>query len=179
MRALLAVLAIGVIAVPAMPDSNAAPERVAINRNEKAAGSLRDRVLTLRLELREGEWHPDGAGTPGIRVYAFGEEGKPLQVPGPLVRIPQGTQVRATVRNRTTEKLYLFGFYDRPAATTPIELEPGAVREVAFTATAPGTFFYTALPTADGNFARAGLFSQTSGALIVEPPGRVRLRDRI
>lgn len=179
MRALLAVLAIGVIAVPAMPDSNAAPEQVAINRNEKAAGALRDGALTLRLELREGEWHPDGAGTPGIRVYAFGEEGKPLQVPGPLVRIPQGTQVRATVRNRTPEKLFLYGFYDRPTATTPVELEPGAVREVAFTATVPGTFFYSALPTSDGDFARAGLYSQMSGALIVDPPGRVRLRERI
>ena len=179
MRSILAVLAICVAAGPALPESRTALEQVAINRNEKAAGVLRDGVLTLRLEIREGEWHPDGAGTPGIKVYAFGEEGKPLQVPGPLVRIPRGTQVRTTLRNRTPEKLFLHGFYDRSAATTPIELEPGAVREVGFTATVPGTFFYSALPSSEGDFVRRGLYTQLSGALIVDPPGRARQAERI
>ena len=77
MRSVLAILGLCAAAGPAVPENPTAPEQVAINRNEKAAGVLRDGVLTLRLELREGEWHPDGPGTPGIKVYAFGEEEKP------------------------------------------------------------------------------------------------------
>ena len=40
-----------------------------------------------------GEWHPDGDADPGIVVPAFGEEGKPSLVPGPLVRVPEGTEI--------------------------------------------------------------------------------------
>ena len=47
-------------------------ERVVVNDNRAAGGTLRDGVLTLRLAAREGEWHPDGDAAPGIVVRAFG-----------------------------------------------------------------------------------------------------------
>ncbi|MGQ0650103.1 MAG: hypothetical protein ACT4P7_21340 [Gemmatimonadaceae bacterium] len=44
-------------------------ERIAINDNRIAAGTLRDGVLTVRLEARAGEWQPDReAGLSGAIV---------------------------------------------------------------------------------------------------------------
>src|SRR5215510_2452967 len=110
-------------------------ETIAINDNRTAAGSLQGTTLTVRLETREGEWHPDGDQDPGINVLAFALEGGPLQIPGPLIRVTEGTEVRAFVRNRfEKEPLVIHGMYTRPAATAPepIVIEPGQVREIRF-----------------------------------------------
>src|SRR6516165_11466349 len=64
---------------------------IGANDNRNPAGELRDGVLTLRLEMRKGNWHPEREDGETIPVYAFGEQGKPLQVPGPAVRVTQGT----------------------------------------------------------------------------------------
>jgi hypothetical protein len=48
-----------------------ATERVSINDNRVPAGTLRDGVLTLRLEVRDAEWHPDRESDPGVVVRAF------------------------------------------------------------------------------------------------------------
>src|SRR3954470_22831899 len=55
---------------------HAALARVAINDNRLPAGTLRAGVLTVDLEAREGEWHPDADSAPGLRVRAFAERGK-------------------------------------------------------------------------------------------------------
>jgi hypothetical protein len=49
-----------------------APDRATINDNRTPAGTLADGVLTIRLEIREAEWHPDGDGDQGLPVHAFG-----------------------------------------------------------------------------------------------------------
>src|SRR5262245_54109873 len=127
-------------------DHPPALETIAINDNRTAAGSLQGATLTVRLETREGEWHPDGDKDPGINVLAFALEGGPLQIPGPLIRVTEGTEVHAFVRNRfEKEPLIIHGMYTRPAATTapePITIEPGQVREIRFLAGAPGTYYY-------------------------------------
>ena len=92
-------------------------ERIALNDNRTAAGTLRDGVLTVRLEARTGEWHPDGDASPGIIVRAFAEEGKPSQIPGPLIRVPKGTEIHAFVRNSLGDStLVVHGLYTRGAA---------------------------------------------------------------
>ena len=60
--------------------------RIEANRNLSPAGQLRDGVLTLRLEIREGDWYPEAETGPSVVVQAFAEEGRTLQVPGPLTR---------------------------------------------------------------------------------------------
>src|SRR5581483_11491662 len=61
--------------------------------NVHSGGELKDGVLTIRLEIREGAWHPNDDNGDYLPVYAFGEEGHPLSIPGPLIRVTEGTQV--------------------------------------------------------------------------------------
>src|SRR5688572_7822678 len=44
------------------------PPRIHPNDNREPAGALEDGVLTLRLDAREGMWHPHGFDREGIRV---------------------------------------------------------------------------------------------------------------
>jgi hypothetical protein len=59
---------------------------VTANNNLLPAGVLKDGQLTLRLEVSKALWYPDRETDPAIALSAFGEEGKPPQIPGPLVR---------------------------------------------------------------------------------------------
>src|SRR5574338_441177 len=105
----------GVLA-PTPPTRHQTGERIAANDNRSPSGTLRDGVLTVRLEAREGDWYPAGNADPPITVRAFAEEGKPLQIPGPLLRVPRGTEVRAVIRNALRDSaLYVHGFYTRGA----------------------------------------------------------------
>src|SRR5262245_48826882 len=69
------------------------------NDNRTPAGSLKHGVLELQLELRPGRWYPEAEKGPYLDVYAFAEKGHALQSSGPLIRVPQGTKIHATVRN--------------------------------------------------------------------------------
>src|SRR5687768_12101211 len=124
-----------------------APERAAINDNRTAAGTLRDGVLAVDLDVREVDWRPDGDDAPGIVLLAFGERGKPASVPGPLLRAPEGTMVHAVVRNPLpVGTLVVRGLSTRGAAAAraddTVQVAPGATREVRFAAGSPGTYYY-------------------------------------
>ncbi len=152
-------------------------ERISINDNRRSAGALAAGVLTLRLEVREGEWRPDGDSAPAVVVRAFAEEGKALQVPGPLVRVPLGTTIRATVRNRLGDStLVIHGLAVADAdGKTPvgdtISVRPGEVREVEFVASTPGTYSYWATAEQAKSVGRSGRDSQLGGAIIVDDAG--------
>src|SRR5438132_6848435 len=90
----LAGLAAGCIA-PGKPDSTIHP-----NDNRRSAGTLKDGVLTLALEARAGSWQPEGSGGRSLdSLGAFAEAGRPLSTPGPLIRVPAGTEIRGTLHN--------------------------------------------------------------------------------
>ena len=172
----------------AVPIAAAAPngpaERIATNDNRTAGGTLKDGVLTIRFEARVGQWHPDGDGDPGIEVHAFGEQGKPLQIPGPLIRVPKGTEIRASIRNSLPDStLFVRGLYTRGnAGGDTIQIKPGEMREVRFTAGAPGTYYYWASTAAALPIGVRGRDSQLSGAFIVDSSSSVTLsttRDRV
>src|SRR4051812_3847061 len=145
-------------------------ERIAINDNRAGAGTLRDGVLTIRLEARLGDWRPDGDADPGITVAAFAEAGKPAQIPGPLIRAPTGTAIRVVVRNSLPDStLFVHGLYTRGArGSDTVQVKPGEVREVRFDAGAPGTYFYWATTSATAALGARGPVSQLNGAFIVD-----------
>jgi FtsP/CotA-like multicopper oxidase with cupredoxin domain len=166
------------------PSGHGAVEQVLISDNRAPAGTLRDGVLTIRLEARQGEWHPDGDREPGVVVEVFGEEGGPLQIPGPMIRVPEGTEIRAFVRNSLDgPNLVMHGLYDRAPsagpATDTVVVAAGAVREVRFRAGAEGNYYYWG-SIGRRNFAGVEVYTLLSGAFIVDARAAVSApRDRV
>ena len=164
------------------PGDSAVPrrvERIANHDNRVAAGTLRNGVLTLRLELREGRWYPDGDAARHEVVHAFAEAGKAATIPGPMIRVPEGTEVRITIRNTLDSSLVLYGLHARPGSPgDTVQVAPRSEREIRFTAGSAGTYYYWGSTTGRGMRALRGLDSQLSGALIVDAPG-ARTDDRV
>jgi FtsP/CotA-like multicopper oxidase with cupredoxin domain len=156
----------------AVPDAPAA----APNDNRAPAGTLRDGVLTLRLVAQRATWYPEGPEGCGVTLFAFAEEGKLAQIPGPLLRITVGTEVRVTVRNALQVPMAVWGLRDPRRANTG---EPLAGETVpadstgtfSFRASIPGTYYYWANPPE--NLAPVGpsaqIFGQMAGGFIVDP----------
>ncbi len=135
-----------------------------------------------------GEWHPDGDADSGVVVKALAVEGGPLQIPSPLIRVTEGTEIRAIVRNSLdADGLALHGLYSRPgkaSADDVVLIPPGETREIRFLAGSPGTYYYWGATAADTPLGqRSGRDSQLFGGLIVDPrdaqpePDRVLLID--
>jgi len=163
---------------PAAP-AGADAETIAANDNRRPAGRLEHGVLTLALEVRAGTLRPEEDGGPGIPALAFAEPGAPLQVPGPLIRVPQGTEIRVSLRNPLDSSLTVHGLGARPTPSdSGLVVRPGETREIRFRAAAPGTYYYWAALDGGAFLDRQWLDSQLTGALVVDPPG-VPADDRI
>ena len=63
------------------------------NSNQAPAGQWADGRLIVRLEAAMGEWSPEEHDGPSLKVAAFREEGWSLSTPGPLLRVPEGTEI--------------------------------------------------------------------------------------
>jgi manganese oxidase len=150
-----------------------ADPHIATSDNRHPAGRLEHGVLTVHLEARNGTWYPEGTKGMGLRVAAWAEEGKLLQNPGPLIRVPAGTEIRATVRNALPDRaMTVYGFGDRQAAPPDsFRLASGEAREVRFRAPAPGTYYYGATTGAQPFLLRRRDDSQLNGAIVVHAPG--------
>jgi FtsP/CotA-like multicopper oxidase with cupredoxin domain len=165
----------GLLAVLLICEVAAAQElpRIAANDNQVAGGILDGGVLRIRLEIREGLWFPEAEDGRSVVVQAFAEQGRPLQIPGPMLRVPQGTQIVATVRNRLREATaQVQGLQTRPAEKLePIAIPAGESREFRFRADVPGTYHYWASTTGGAMGQRLNVDAHLSGALIVDAPG--------
>ncbi|HSB74661.1 MAG TPA: hypothetical protein VLC12_03375, partial [Terriglobales bacterium] len=80
-----ATLLVGLAAAAVLASAGDSARLIETNQNHHPAGEFRNGILTLRLEVGKGIWHPESEDGPGVTVYAFGEVGHPLQNPGPLV----------------------------------------------------------------------------------------------
>jgi FtsP/CotA-like multicopper oxidase with cupredoxin domain len=163
------------------------------NANEVPAGQLESGVQVLRLEARESTWHPDRVPEKPVVVLAFSEEGRPPRIPGPLLRVPQGTEVRITVRNLIDPAAHVglppnrqrvpgttsiagpeLTVHGLRAGTVPddvIHIPAGETREVRFRADQPGTFHYWGAMSRRALEFRTGTDSQLSGVIVVDPAG--------
>lgn len=163
------------------PPPRPAPSDTVIvaNDNRRAAGQLERGVLTLRLAIRAGLLRPEEDDGPGIPALAFGEEGGPLQAPGPMLRVPLGTNIRIRVRNASDSVVFVYGLGARASGRdAALRLRPGEAREVRFVADRVGTYYYWAAMKAGGLETRAWYDSQLAGAFIVDPIG-ARTDDRV
>ncbi|HEX8946210.1 MAG TPA: multicopper oxidase domain-containing protein [Gemmatimonadaceae bacterium] len=155
-----------------------APETISPNDNRHTAGTLANGVLTIKLETRTGVWHPEGENGRAIEVAAWSEEGKALSTPGPVIRVPVGTEVHATVHNTFDQPLRVFGLGETRGLSDSVVVAPNATRSVQFKATTPGTYYYTG-KRADGPFGlRANDDTQLNGVIVVDP-ANTRPNDRV
>lgn len=174
----LASLLLGVAAVHRPPA--APPAAIELNDNRTPAGRLAHGVLTVALEARLGDWRPLGSDRPGVPIFAFGEAGKPLQDPGPLLRVRVGTEIRARVANRTDVPLVVHGLARRRVGLMDtLLIAPGATEEVRFVADAEGTYYYWASTRGEGFEERQYQDAHLNGALIVDPAGAAPKPDRV
>ncbi|MGB9072750.1 MAG: multicopper oxidase domain-containing protein [Terriglobales bacterium] len=163
----------------ALAQAPAADEIVA-NQNRIPAGKLEHGVLNVQLELRSGAWRPEAEDGPQLFVQAFGEAGRAAQIPGPMLRMPEGTTVHATVTNKLKMKATVYGLNTRPGdATTGVEIPAGESREFTFAAGAPGTYYYWARTTEPLKVGPLTIVrpvqadTHLNGAFIVDPAGPV------
>ncbi len=159
---------------------------IVANKNRTPAGKLDKGVLNIQLELREGAWHPEADDGPQLFVQAFGEAGRAAQIPGPLLRMTEGTRVHVTVANKLKIKGTVYGLNARPGNdTTGVAIPAGETRDFTFAAGAPGTYYYWARTTEPTKFAGFTVVqpmwadAHLNGAFIVDPAGPAAAADRI
>jgi len=134
--------------------------------------------VTVRLVVDRARWFPGAANGPSVIVEAFSEERKAPQIPAPLIRVPAGTHIVATVRNALPDStVTVHGLHTRPAAAWgTVRLAPGETHTVGFTAGEPGTYSYFATI---GRVAFPDVERETAaGAFIVDSVG-ARADDRV
>jgi len=159
---------------------------IAANQNRNPAGRFEAGVLTLHLELRKGVWRPDTddngvtseqtENPDGIETYAFAEAGHELQIPGPLIRVPQDTELHVTVHNPLAATIFVHGLEQHPGNEKDfVQLAPGETKELRFSSGTPGSYLYWATTSAEIPVDTDG---PMAGAFIVDPPN-VRADDRV
>jgi len=168
-------LLLATFGLTAQPSPDTASSAILANSNRVPAGKLENGILTLHLLLQKGDWYPEADTGPSMKVYAFAEEGKEPQIPGPLIRVPAGTQIEITLHNLLSAPAIVHGLHLHPGETTDaVQVPPGEVRELRFFAGVPGTYQYWA--SAGGDLNRGRPYredSQLAGAFVVDPPGTV------
>jgi FtsP/CotA-like multicopper oxidase with cupredoxin domain len=162
-----------------LPAAAAPLEPVAANDNRTPAGALSGGVLTLNLRASRGTWHPEGEKGRAIVIEALGESAASLSAPAPLIRVPEGTTIAATIRNELPHALRIHGLCEKAAETcAAIDVPAGETRAVRFESGQAGTYHYWATTTGMPQQFRAVDDAQLSGAFIVDPPGAPR-DDRV
>ena len=141
------------------------------NDNRVAAGRLESGTLTLALELRETIWTPGGPRGRAIPVFAFAEAGKESSIPGPLIRVPAGTNMHMLVHNLLDRRAVVHGLHDHDGLPDSVVLAAGEERTITFRAVTPGTQFYWARTQSVGRVIGRHEDSQLVGGFIVDAAG--------
>jgi FtsP/CotA-like multicopper oxidase with cupredoxin domain len=156
------------------------PKRVATNDNRRPAGILRDGKLELKLDIVKAQWFPEAETGPSVLMQAFAEEGRAPEIPGPMIRVPEGTEIRIALHNSLDAEVIVHGLHTRPTMTDDVvNIPAGGTREVTFQSGSPGTYFYWATSSRKPLVYRDGKDSQLSGAIIVDPRSDPPSKDRI
>jgi len=153
---------------------------IVANENRVAAGEAIGKTVRISLVARMGLWYPDGSGTLGIPIAAFGEVGKPLAFPGPLLRVPAGTTIELRVRNALSDRtLRIHGLVVDSLGDHPLVVPRGETRTIRFRRNAPGTYGYWTADERDSFRSQFDADAALVGAIAVDDPHRPRPDDRV
>jgi len=156
-----------------LPKPDAAVARATVHQNRVPAGRLTGRTLRIGIDIVESAWRPEGVDDPEVPILAFAEPGRTPTVPGPLIRVPQGTEVVVMLRNRSDSALVIGGL--RPGTPDDtVHLARGASREVRLRLSSAGTYHYWGAFAGTGMLDRFWKDSQLNGAIVVDAPGASR-----
>jgi FtsP/CotA-like multicopper oxidase with cupredoxin domain len=142
------------------------------NDNRVPAGVRRAGVLELSLVARTATWHPTPRVDSAVTVQVFAEEGRAPRIPGPLIRVTEGTEVRVRLRNAIGDSALVV--HGLRAGTTPddtVQVGPRGTRTVTFRAGTPGTYLYWGTTTRSAVHDRPWRDSQLAGAIVVDRRG--------
>lgn len=157
--------------IAATPTAGNIADVVVPNDNRVPAGRLSNGVLTVRLEARLATWRPERSRGPIITTAAFAVEGQRLNIPGPLLRVPAGTEIRATVRNSLLHPMWLYGMGSKRGIGDSVAIAAGAVQTITFRVGEPGAYYYVARTTSKSVVNRNSDDSQLGGLIIVDSAG--------
>ena len=181
-RSRLVILAVVSVMPACIPSVATAQATAVANDNRVAAGRLIGRRLELELEAREVRWSPEGTHGVTVPVYAFAVANRTASVPGPMIRVPEGTTIDVAVRNTLGKAVHVRGLRDHAnGGTDSVVIGPGERRAWRFKATTAGTYYYWGrtdpLPAYPGP--GRGRDGTLVGALIVDSAGARPSRDRV
>jgi FtsP/CotA-like multicopper oxidase with cupredoxin domain len=163
----------------AQPAEDLSLPLVVANDNRTPAGQSTNGVLNLQLELRQARWYPEDEKAGYRDIYAFAEQGRPPQISGPLIRVPQRTTIHARVRNMLPSPAKIHGLHSHPGnPNNVVNLAANETRELQFPAGEPGTYTHWATTSAKPLEGRRGVESMLSGAFVIDPEG-AKPDDRI
>jgi FtsP/CotA-like multicopper oxidase with cupredoxin domain len=149
------------------------------NDNRVAAGQLKNNILELKLEMREAVWYPEDDGGGRRNAYVFAESGRAAQTPGPLIRVAQGTEIHASIRNTLRLAAKIFGLHQHPGdAKEFLSVAAGETREVRFIAGKAGTYLYWATTANHSLEDRDDAETLLDGAFVIDAPG-AKVDDRV
>ncbi len=169
-------VAISVPAAAALPAARS-------NDNRTSAGTTRNGVHTLRLVAQWTAWTLQSKRARNLPMLAFAEEGGAPSIPGPVLRVRQGTRVRVVIRSAIPGlTLVVRGLDGHDSDVRDSVVVPsGATVEHEFAASAEGTFYYWGSVTgATVPLRRYGYDGQLNGAFVVDAAAPAPVRsDRI
>ena len=140
--------------------------RAEANDNERRGGILRNGVLQIHLIAQKATWYPEAEDGPSKVVDAFGEPGAAPRIPGPLIRIPLGTTIDATITNALADTLIVLGIGGR---FDTLRIAPDQMKRVRHKPSAAGSYLYGASDVRGGKTRFGGTTGQLVGGLIVDP----------
>jgi FtsP/CotA-like multicopper oxidase with cupredoxin domain len=106
---------------------------VQANDNRTPAGRMDGDTLRLSLVVEMARWYPGAEDGASAVVAALSEEGERPAIPGPLIRVPEGTVIDVSLRNGLPDStVRLIGLMTRPAAAdSEVMLAPGAMARMS------------------------------------------------
>ncbi|MEO8579649.1 MAG: multicopper oxidase domain-containing protein [Gemmatimonadales bacterium] len=151
------------------------------NDNRRPAGTFRDGKLDLKLEIVNARWFPEAEDGTNTVLPALAEAGRAPEIPGPMIRVPEGATVHVSIHNTLAKsEINFHGLHSRPATTDDvITIAPNDTKEVTFLAGAPGTYFYWASDGRQLMNERMLSDAMLSGAIIVDPASGAKPNERI
>ncbi|MDB4906292.1 MAG: hypothetical protein JWO05_1076 [Gemmatimonadetes bacterium] len=158
--------------------TNALPD-IASHDNDHPAGRIVSGTLELQLEIRKGMFRPNGPTHAGTPMYTFAERGKPATIPSPLLRMPLGTRVHASVTNSADTTIVVHGLADAAHAGDSLVLAPGAQRDVRFVADRAGDHLYYGMLPGHTLATRRQMDAHFAGVFIVDAPGAKPVNEHV